>query len=304
MKKITSLFIIFAFVVGVISMSPALAKAEQERIPSPDQMKNFHEIIKRGNDLFGVRIASSTQAMKTEENKAMTNVGNTIKNSAGVILKKISSPDQIKNFRNIVKQGTALFGVEMKDDNSTNQTTKTNISKEDNADTISEDTLEKIATPAQISMYEKIRKIGTALWGVKKSDSVRAEDKTKLQERVVVSGEMVSCVTVAIDAKDQDLIARANTASEGLVAAISARSTCQQSAVASVDNQKDALDACVKAFQGSTKQVREQNQEQQKSIWSTFKASLKVCHGNSDSAGEGEIMIEDGSGDVLDIISE
>lgn len=56
----------------------------REKISGPSQIRNFRDIVKRGNDLFGFRIAA--------------------------MLEKIHTPGDMKNYENIRKIGGSLFG--------------------------------------------------------------------------------------------------------------------------------------------------------------------------------------------------
>ena len=177
------------------------------------------------------------------------------------------------------------------------------------------DKLEKIATPAQIALYEKIKRIGNALWGVKKET---AEDNTEeassmdnklekiatpaqialykdikkigtalwgIRKKVegltvkpaIVSAENAACVVAAIDTKDKSLQEKVNAAAASLNVAIATRSTCQQTAVRSTEGQRTNLEACVKAFKESSKTVNETARKAQSEIWKTYKTSLKAC---------------------------
>ena len=115
MKKIISLLVIASFIFGltVFSVASAVAETEDstsaistenlEKIPSPEQIKNFRVIKKIGNTLFGIKkaVSESRVATSTSEKAALT-------------LEKISHPGVINQFEKIKKIGTALWGIRKK----------------------------------------------------------------------------------------------------------------------------------------------------------------------------------------------
>jgi len=262
MKKIMVSLVIFSFLAGVMALRPAAA-AERERILSPEQIKNYREIIKEGAALFGFKIEKSEKIEKPA---------------------KMEKKEEKRDEKREVKKEERLG--------------------EKSGDTMSTSTgerLEKIMTPAQIALFEKIRKVGTALWGVKKGD---VRKSTSTPERVAVSAEISACVVAAIDVKDKAMIERVNVAAVEVTAAISARSVCQQAAVKSTERQGDNLGACVKIFQESLKVSRDKSKAAQKSAEETYRSSLKACRINTTATTATEIMIEDGSDDSLESVTE
>jgi len=183
------------------------------------------------------------------------------------------------------------------------------------ADNTTSDKLEKIAAPDYISLYEQIKKIGNALWGVKKEEAsstteVASSTDNKLEKiatpaqialyedikkigtalwgirkkvegltvkSIVVAAENSACVITAIDTKDKALQEKVNAAAASLNVAIATRSTCQQTAVQSTESQRANLEACVKAFKEANKTVNETARKAQSGIWKTYKTSLKAC---------------------------
>jgi len=202
--------------------------------------------------------------------------------------------------------------------------------------------IEKIATPAMISEFEKIVKIGTALWGVKKPTVISSGTfdmgggvkvvgtnsggvptttaptighdeggsvSTTTSGMIIVNPAMATCVAAAIDVKDKALIDRVNAAAAEMVTAITTRSTCQQAAIQStVTNQREALTACVHSFQDSVKQFNSANQAAQAAAWKTYSSSLQACRANnagSSNTTTGDIVIPDGSSaDALGAVAQ
>ncbi len=129
MKKTISLVLVLAFACALLLQLPVLASDEVvtttkatsslEKILSPEQMNMYREIRKVGNDLFGIRKASSTIAniTKNDEKKAEA-AKNALEKKLAEIkkagLEKIISLDQVKLFDKITKVGNDLFGVKKK----------------------------------------------------------------------------------------------------------------------------------------------------------------------------------------------
>lgn len=246
MKKTISLVLVLAFACALLLQLPVLASDEVvtttkatsslEKILSPEQMNMYREIRKVGNDLFGIRKASSTIAniTKNDEKKAEA--------AKNALEKKLAE---------IKKAG-----------------------------------LEKIISLDQVKLFDKITKVGNDLFGVKKKGALVLP---------AMSEELISCVSSAIDAKDSGInVSFTNSATE-VTTAIEVRGTCQKSALKLTSGREEALKACNKTFQETTKASREKAQKAQQEAWNTYKTSLKSC---SVSASTSEINIEDG-GEIL-----
>ncbi len=201
-------------------------------------------------------------------------------------LEKISSPDQMRNFKNIIKRGTALFGIRIN-----NQEVKKPESKP---------SLEKIANPKDINLFKEIKKIGTALWGIRK------EIKNENKAQISYGPEMATCITTAIKAKDTALIASNSEATTAINGAISARTTCQEQALAKSEGQKEALDACLKSFRETQKESKKKGLDTHQSIWKTYNESFRACRDAAKTASATPALtetplIEDGGGNILNI---
>jgi hypothetical protein len=220
-------------------------------------------------------------------------------------LEKILTPDQIKYFEKIIKQGNALYGV--KKGTSTDNKGTTTVRNEINK-------LEKISTPQLINFYEQIRKIGNSLWGIKKEEPKKPEMKNDDRKSTstpatFVKPEQAACVIAAIEIKDSTLQESNTYQATKINEAITTRSNCQKaalnlntSATASTtvnvaDQQREALKACVKTFENTVKVVREAAKKSHDTIWETYKTGLKACHPLTSSVQP--IMIEDGGGSLL-----
>lgn len=250
-------------------------------------------------------------------------------------LERIPSPDQIKHFRVMEKVGNALYGIRVENLSATSDAAKpaearsltnaretaTLVSGQVLNRTNVAETLEKIAAPHLLPMYDKIRQVGNALWGVKKEmpgsqerdgadkPAVRVEDKTGTQEGknqvrpATISGQTASCVIAAIDSKDLALSEHALAVATDLRNAISVRSACQKAALITTSNQRAELDICLKAFRASHQGINERQKQAHITIWDSYRASLKTCQANASGLEEGtSIIVEDGSENLVNSI--
>ncbi len=274
MKKIISFWLMISAVVAIINLAPARAES-LEKISSPDQIKYYQKIERRGNVLYGVKV--KLEKLKLEKNSDSS----------------VSSPTQNE-------PTTAVTTSQI-------ETPTTAIS---GSASVSAGILEKIAEPTSIPLYEKIKKIGTSLWGVKKAN-VKTTPAAKIPAALiknsvstvkVVRAEIAECVATAIDIKDKALQEKESAFSSELVSLISERSVCQQAAVKSLDNQKKNLDVCVQDFKKGRDQLQASVKLGRKTVQDVYKNSLKVCSksilATSTKSVETEtVVIEDGSED-------
>ncbi|MFA6194779.1 MAG: hypothetical protein WC719_03490 [Patescibacteria group bacterium] len=197
--------------------------------------------------------------------------------------------------------------------------------------------LEKIISPDQIKNFRVMKKIGTALYGIRKGSTTPAVSSKKpeqagnssklekiagpalinLYEKIqrigtalwgvrkqatstplVIDTAIAPCVVAAIEAKDKALMARVTAAAVELNAALSVRSSCQQAAVMASTTPREALNGCVKSFGETQKTVRETSKNIQKETWGVYQESLKACRANTASTAPVP-MIEDG-GNLFD----
>lgn len=147
MKKIIALTLLLALSFSVFAFIPARAEdnagehatvtainttafinnakissSTMEKIPSPDQIKNFRMIKKVEGSLYGVRLQKPEKSEKTEKPE-MKKEGNAMSSSTKAELEKILTPQLISLYEKIQKIGDSLWGF--KKDN------KTEIKKED-----------------------------------------------------------------------------------------------------------------------------------------------------------------------------
>jgi hypothetical protein len=255
-----------------------------ERIPSPDQIKNFRVMKNENGALYGVRLNTLNQVKEKLAERANTDKAVTAIND---VLERIPSPDQIKNFRVRKNENGVLYGVRL-------QTTNQNQEREQAQ--AQARILEKIPAPQLISQYENIRRVDNALWGHKKTD--KAEAKPVVKSRIV-SSELKACVAKAIDAKDEALKSRLTLLSDDLSTLITERNLCQKKAIEVETNQLENLNACVHDFQVKHKELVSASREYQQSTWKTYQTELKTCLPENDDVKE-MLIIEDGGSASLE----
>lgn len=132
--------------------------------------------------------------------------------------------------------------------------------------------LEKISHPKEINLFEKIKKIGTALWGVRK--------KTAPEKKLVlVKPSAAQCVKEAIDKKDAALKTAISARLQNILAAIDLRATCQKDAIdkTSATEQITANNLCISAYQKAVKDNNGALEKSRNSSWNTYRSDLKTC---------------------------
>lgn len=236
--------------------------------------------------VFGLAAIPATNAQEQEQNQEQNQEqehnANLIMSNETEGLEKVDSPDEIKYFRIMKKIGNTLFGIRK-----ATSTERVEPKKMENDDSFK---LEKIDHPSVINMFERIQKIGTALWGYKK--------KATSTPSYVISPEIAACVSKAIDTKDKALMTRVTAAAVELNAALTARSTCQQTAVIASSTPREAVNACVKTFNVAHKAIREASKKVQKDTWTAYQEGLKACRTAATST-VAVPMVEDG-GSIFD----
>lgn len=144
-------------------------------------------------------------------------------------------------------------------------------------------------------LYEKVRQIGSALWGVKKS-------ATSTSIAVTVRAEAAGCVAEAIRAKDESLKTTVAEMSAALQEAIIDRSACQQEAVKVTESQQAEIEACVKAFRTAHQRLVEAYKKSHLAAWNAYKAALRSCQPSEGSSQQ--LMVEDGSEKIIEGVME
>ncbi|MCU0680296.1 MAG: hypothetical protein MUF50_03285 [Planctomycetes bacterium] len=284
MKKTLISLLIFTFTFSVIGF----AKAEEVNTDTITTNNVANEATLTSEIITPEAV--TTSAITTGD----TNVTTVTTNDSNTKLEKISHPDQIKLYERIKKIGNALWGYKKqgiekikkeaekikkeaeKIKEKTKEAIKKNeIKKEIKKDQInsteqSNNKLEKISHPDQINLYEKIKKIGNALWGYRKVNS---------SLKFAVTPEMITCLSQAIDKKDQAIITALNVYKEDLATVITKRGTCQKESLGKTEqNEKvKGLNNCVAAYQTEANKIFTKSKEARTTAWEQYKKDLQNC---------------------------
>jgi len=175
--------------------------------------------------------------------------------------------------------------------------------------------LEKIAHPQEIALFDKIQKIGSALWGVKKnsasqdvSNQIKKEAElksVKLPEvkpvrKIEVKPEMAACVKTAIEDKDAALKAAITEHNQAVFNAIDARTACQKAAIDQTLSEQGAANRlCLEAYQKAVVENKKTFQNHKNTNWQAYRDDLKACQSTQTTTtasivGLEELIIEDG----------
>jgi len=243
MKKTLSLVIAFSLILGLGMFAQA-----EDVVVSTDQ----------------VTVNTTSEAVTVSTDQVVVNT--TEADDKDDDLEKIPTPAEIKNFGQIVKKGTTLWGVRKKE---MKQEQKKNTFEEKKAEP-----LEKISGPSEIKNFKNIKKIGTALWGIRKE--AKKMEMKKVQEMKKIDASMVPCVTDAINAKDASLKTAFNAYSEKMNLLLDARNACQIAALTN-ENQISASKACADTYQKEVKASNETIKKVRSESWKTYTAKLGEC---------------------------
>jgi len=205
------------------------------------------------------------------------------------VLEKILSPEQIKNFKVMKREGNSLYGIK--------------IQKSENGAEAKK--LEKISGPWDMSLFEKIKQIGSALWGYKKQI-------TEHFGVTAVTSEVATCLKTTIDKKDSAVKSSVTTASGELVVAIDARGLCQKTALDLTDNKTaiKSFKVCKENFNKTVKDSRSVSKKARDGAWKIYREEVRACYKlnntatttavEEDSDDGGNVLMDDG-GNNLDL---
>lgn len=267
MKKFFIYFLVAAFLVPMWAFSAEPNEGNLEKIASPDQIPHFRIIKKEGNALFGIRI-------KPGENK----------------------PDGIgeKKPLLLIKEGNNKFKSASSTDTVQSASGQETVKPGD-----INNKLEKISGPWELPLFEKIKKVGNALWGYKKSEEKNI-GVTKL------TPEIITCLKTAIDKKDTTVKTTVKTASEELVTAIDSRNTCQKAALDLTTNPEivKAFKVCKDNFNKAVKDSRINAKKSRDLAWKTYQQDVKTCHQTNTSASSTSTSasIKESSSDASNVL--
>ncbi len=216
-------------------------------------------------------------------------------------VEKIPDPSQIKFFKVMKNENGALYGIRIKEAKVASNTKAI----ADAPKIASSSSLEKIAGPWAIGLYEKIMKIGNALWGQKKEV---ADNLGKVE----LTPEVIACLKLAINKKDEAMKTTVSDSATGLTKAITERDTCQKAALdlsANLERVK-AFKVCKDSFNQAVKDVRLTAKKARNEVWKTYQQEVKACRDSSASSTSasaapalseaGNLLLDDG-GENLDL---
>lgn len=273
------LALLFGAIITVTSTAGAIYTADEENRGEENRNQNLNLVTSTVPSLLRSDLVKP--ALKNDKLKAD--------------LEKIPSPEFIKQYSNIVKQGAELWGVKKP------QADNQGLSKAP-----SENKLEKIIAPQFASLYEKIKKVGNALWGMPKKP-VR-----------IVTSDLRACVITAIDLKDESVSENNLKVATDINLAISARNACQKTAFNATSSQMIELHKCVAAFKDARQKIKEESNKLHSTIWNKYKTDLISCWKNSTSTipaatstvkrlennnNFSDVIIEDGSENLSEMIT-
>jgi len=224
-------------------------------------------------------------------------VDSTTVSANGQVLEKILSPEQIKFFRVMKKEGNTLYGVRlekakeaMKNASETSSATvKGAVSN-----------LEKIAGPWDVQLFDKIRQVGNALWGYRKPVSENLGIKELNSDNII-------CIKTAIDKKDTSIKKTVVVASDELNTAIDTRNVCQKAALDLGSNYErmKAWKLCNENFQKAVKESRVNSKKYRDEAWKIYKQEVKDCYSlEKISACSDSTCANTSSGDVSNSTDE
>lgn len=229
------------------------------------------------------------------------------------LTEKIPSPNEIKNYTKITKIGNSLYGIRIKEQ--ANSETAIKVAKSPLITATANLKLEKIAHPQEIALFDKIQKIGSALWGVRKNSvnqdlnsqiKKEAEIKpVKLPEvkpvrKIEVKPEVAACVKTAIEDKDTALKAAITEHNQVIFTAIDARTACQKAAIDQISSEQGAANRlCLEAYQKAVVENKKTFQNHKNTNWQAYRDDLKACQSTQTTTtasivGLEELIIEDG----------
>lgn len=230
--------------------------------------------------IFSFLVVSSGIVLAEETSNIPTAASAT---STKPIREKIANPNEIKLFEKIQKIGESLFGVRKQIENKKLENKNENNGKQDNekvaittkqSASSTKSAIEKISNPNEIKLFEKIQKIGTALWGIRK-----IENKIEITSMFFVKPVATECVKNAIDKKDTSTKTALTSHNQNIITALTNRTGCQKAALDKTTSkeQSAANKLCVETYQKSVKENNSILQKSKNDTWIIYKDDLKAC---------------------------
>lgn len=299
MKKINFLILSFALLGAVLIFSIATTKAIET-----DETNETNEA--------DTLVATTTRAeLVTTKAKPATTI-----NVNGQALERIPNPEQIKNFRVMKNENGTLYGIRVQNSNQTqasNQSANASDKAKENANANSalnsSQALEKIPNPEQIKNFKVMKNENGTLYGIRiqatNQAQVKTQEQNKNQEQVrtqnrLVTADLKTCVSTAINTKDEALKTRLTNMNSEVSALIDARNACQNIALESETNQAENLKACSITFETKYKELNSATRENHKNIWTNYQNQMKACLPTQEVEAGETLLIEDGGSNTLE----
>jgi hypothetical protein len=213
-------------------------------------------------------------------------------------LEKILSPEQIKNFKNVQKIGTALFGVKIKALEKVASSTSPIAPSTNSIASTTNKILEKIAGPWETNLFEKIQKVGNALFGIRKAVKANVGG-------VQITSDIATCLKTAIDTKDTAINSALTAQSSALLQAVTDRGVCQKAALDLTTNDLiiNAFKPCKDAFNTTINTGRDTLKKSRDDAWKTYQQAVKACYPVSTTATStdvinGNVLLDDGGNNL------
>ena len=262
MKKFLLSSVVFSLV--FIFASVSLAQVQEQIKPKPNQQIN----------------QVNKPQIKKQNNQIKSNL------EATSSLEKISNPGQIGLFQKIQKIGASLFGIKIQQNSQkpiqpNSGQPNNQIQPQVQSDTTSSasTTLEKISSPVEISLFDKVKKVGTALWGIRINKNNEEKPVSSQPKYVYITPAAAQCVKDAIDKKDASLKTSQINHARDISLLIDARGACQKTALDQITDktQADANKLCVGTFQKGVNDLNKVIDVSKKDAFEIYKIDLRSC---------------------------
>jgi hypothetical protein len=305
MKKNVYFFLILAVVMAAVAIKVAQAQS-LEKILSPDQIKYYQKIEKRGIALYGLKsqaveaalrtnLASSTKPLNLDQairsqllvgSSATSTPTSWSSSTKNLILEKILSPDQIKYYQKIEKKGTALYGLRIMPGRplvkplNASSTTSIRIGEPNPQSPMA---TSSNWHPDYNHQSTEASTTATTIEGANPTDALDMVFPSFINSPAALASTtmrsaIIDCVSSAIDVRDKALVQVETSHASAFTALINTRSVCQQAAIKADGNQKEAMLACFNDFNQAKKTLDQQNQTSHQAAQDTYRNGITACY--------------------------